>query len=254
MEKNKSIFANQWFVAIVCFIIGLALVTGFFLIIDVISTLAYRDIFDEVAFTKSILFILTGYLFLALFIYFTVHSKIPLLSKLPTVIALTIVLVIVAIILAIFAIIAINVGLIGYYSFPKDIEEYYAMKASFLSAPVAIAMFIPALLLTKYLVAYTLRQSKEAKSKELPQAPTAIPPPPFLFKPQISLSDRVKNLLQIYYTGLAIIGICLLLCGLVSLCISRKVVLVIFTFTEFILGIIIILLCAIFLRKKYEAA
>lgn len=71
-------------------------------------------------------------------------------------------------------------------------------------------------------------------------------------KKEKSLSDKIRTLFKIYYGCSGIIGMMLVIAGIVSLCIAERIGLVVFGGVQFILGILVILLSAVLLRRRYE--
>jgi len=67
-----------------------------------------------------------------------------------------------------------------------------------------------------------------------------------------SLQDKIRTLFKIYYGCSGIIGMMLVIAGIVSLCIAERIGLVVFGGVQFILGVLVILLSAVLLRRRYE--
>ncbi|MDI6917128.1 MAG: hypothetical protein QMC80_04955 [Thermoplasmatales archaeon] len=61
------------------------------------------------------------------------------------------------IIVAILVVMAINTGVIDYYSTPKDITTPSSMKASFLFIPVGVTILGVTMFITRYLLKYTVK-------------------------------------------------------------------------------------------------
>ncbi|MDI6917129.1 MAG: hypothetical protein QMC80_04960 [Thermoplasmatales archaeon] len=67
-----------------------------------------------------------------------------------------------------------------------------------------------------------------------------------------SLQDKIKILFKIYYGSTGIIGITLVIEGIISLYIGERIGHIVFGAVQFILGILVILLSAVLLRRRYE--
>lgn len=71
-------------------------------------------------------------------------------------------------------------------------------------------------------------------------------------KKEKSLSDKIRTLFKIYYGCYGIIGMLLIIGGIVSLCMSERIEFIVFATFQFALGVLILLLSAVLLRRRYE--
>jgi len=71
-------------------------------------------------------------------------------------------------------------------------------------------------------------------------------------KKEKSLSDKIRTLFKIYYGCYGIIGMLLIIGGIVSLCMSERIEFIVFAAFQFTLGVLILLLSAVLLRRRYE--
>ncbi|MEW6070193.1 MAG: hypothetical protein AB1485_06205 [Candidatus Thermoplasmatota archaeon] len=67
-----------------------------------------------------------------------------------------------------------------------------------------------------------------------------------------SLADRIKMLFRIYYASIGIVGIAVALGGIVCICVSEIIPVIIFGVIQIVLGIFVVVISAILERRKHE--